>query len=262
MLQRDSSAQEKKYAADAVYEFLADALFDKISFISFPFTKTQQIYPVATDNSPSVREIVSNKEWSETDFEDDGISLIDKNYINYIEGDVTDTERYWGVSRIPNTSEGKFLRPDKSSRMRCSFYVSNGQDLDGYILSPVVYDSFRQLNYFDSMDVFRSYVGLKFLEGQAYVVIKEAGKEEALTPIDLNVGGSGESFPTYRLDMATSGKETYVYIDSIEVAKFNSDMIGDIETVSTFLPLISPARSTTGDPVGIIIENFQFIQNN
>ena len=262
-LDTDSSRDEKRVTSEAVYEFLADALFDKVSFISFPFTQTKQIYYMETDNIAAIYtpsqwiDVPASGEDAKQELADDGISTISEHYINPVEGPVTDTDRYWGISRIPNTSEGKFLSPDKRNRMRCSFYVDNYTQLNGYILSPVVYDSFKSLNYFTSMSIFRSYVGLKFDAGVAYVAVKQAGQEEELIQIDLDI-----SFDTHRLDMVSTGKETTIRINNTPVGTYPVDLIGDSTDVDTFLPLLSRAKSIDGTEVGITIENFQFIQNN
>jgi len=263
VLNEDSSSEDKEYASSAVYDMLSTMLFDKISFISFPFTKTAQIYPYLSDGINTTASYLWGVAWVGSAMQLAGISRSTANVMLDIEGPVTDTARFWGISRIPNTSEGKFLTPDNDSRMRCSFYVSNGAQLEGYILSPVVYDSFASLNYFTSMDIFRAYVGLKFHNGQAYTVVKEIGKDEVLNEIeDVNVSGSSSS-DTYRLDMVTSNKSTKILIDGISVGELSSDFTtGKEGEVDTYLPLLSPAKSTNGDEVGITVENFQFIQNN
>lgn len=250
-LNRDSSKEQSRGSSDAVFQFLSEALFDKISFISFPFTQTQQIYPRGNDG-------IAVSYPAGSPYEAAGITKTSDNFLLYIEGDVTDTERYWGVSRIPNTSEGKFLSAGRSSRVRCSFYTKNSRQLDGYILSPVVFDSFSSLNFFTSMDIFRAYVGIKFYAGDAYVAVKEAGKAEKLTPIEIN-----PDVTTYRLDMITGGKSTAIYIDNINIGVFPTDFTTGFENINkTFLPLLSPAKSLDGTEVGITIENFQFIQDN
>jgi len=271
-LNRNSSEGEKQIAADAVYDLLSDALFDKLSFISFPFTQTKQIYPMTIqDGISGLTTVGSEKTYAQTKIGEAGVTLEDRDHIQFIEADVTDTERYWGIGRIPNTSEGKFLRPDRQSRVRCSFYVNCGQYIDGYLLTNVVYDSFTSLNYFNSMDIFRSYLGLRFLEGKAYIAIKEAEKEETLTEIDsVNVSGTGFS-TTYRLDITSTGKSCRIFIDGIDQGTFSSDATSGFgDSVSSYLPLFIPAKMTesVADPKGgnlsvaVYVENFQFIQNN
>lgn len=249
--------------AELVFDLISDFFFDKISFISFPFTQTRQIYYVETDGLSSGSKLFPwGDSWNGSPMQSAGVAISTTDYVNTMEGPVTDTVRYWGISRIPNTSEGKFLSPGKRSRMRCSFYCTNANQLDGYLLSPVSYDSFSQLNYFTSMSVFRAYVGLKFLGGKVSVAIKEVDKEERLIPVDVDVAGSGSS-TTYRLEIICNGKETTFFVDGISLGTYSSDFTTGFEGINnTFLPLLSPARSLNGSQVGITIENYQFIQDN
>lgn len=253
LLNQDSSREDKKESSRAVYEFLAEALFEKISFISFPFLQARQIYNMGTDGLNE-----ATFPWGE-----EGSPDSTADYLNAVEGPVTDTENYWGTARITNTSEGKFLKPSKRSRSRFSFYTEFASRLDGYILTPAVYDSFSSLTKITDSDFsrFRSYTGLKILNGSIWVVIKEADKEERLINLDIDLSGSAST--TYRFDMVNTGKEVSIAIDNIKVATFPVDMIGDPGRATlSYLPIYCPVRSTTGDETNIVIENFQFIQNN
>jgi hypothetical protein len=224
ILNSDSSQEEKQAASEAVFESLADFLFDKINFTSLIFSEAKQI---------------------------DGTGA----YVS-----VTDTTNYWGTSRITDTSEGRYLNTGKPSRMRCSFYLSNPDKLDGYILSPAVYDSFGSLNSFDDMNALRSYVGIKFVSGKINIAIKVAGYTERLVETDLSFSGSGAT-DTYRLEIIHNVSSTELYINEESLGTYPTDMIGTNTKTKTFLPLLSPARSTDGSAVGIVIENYQFIQD-
>jgi len=175
-------------------------------------------------------------------------------------GKYTSTTLYGGESRLTDTAEGKFLAPGKQSRMKCQFYVQNPDHIVGYILSPVVYDSFTSLNTFSSLDVLRAYIGIKINGGIVTVSVKEAGGSEVNYATGLSFSGSG-STDTIVLEINYNGKSTEVYLDSERVGTYQTDFITGFSTVSTFLPLLSPAISKDGSGVNIVIENYQYIQN-
>ena len=258
MLNRNSSYDDKRKNSEAVFQFLSDALFDEISFISFPFVQARQAYTMVTEGSSAS---TSGSDYPWGDAPDAPEARTD--YVHDVLGPVKAKTRYWAIGRITNTSEGKFLSPSRTSRMRCSFYVENGDDLDGYLLSSVVYDSFDSLNTIDSMDVFRAYAGVRFVDGVASFVVKEAGGSEVLREIDgVRVSGGGAS-TTYRLDMYITGKTVSMRIDSGETVVLPADFTSGFEgEVQSFLPLILPTKSTTGQAVNIVVENFQYIQDN
>lgn len=216
-INRNSSKEDKKNAAEAVYELLADFFFDKVSFISYPFSQVQS-------------------------------------------GGYTGTTLFNGSSRITNTSDGKFLITNKRSRTRLYFYASNAGKLTGYVLSPVLYDAYTSLNTFSSMDIFRAYVGIKIVLGKIYLVVKETGKNELIkdTGIQLSLTGASE---TYKLEMKHGAKSTDVYIDDKFIATLPSDFTKGNDEPLTYLPLLSPAISSDGTAVNIVIENFQYIQD-
>lgn len=214
ILNRLSSFDEKRQASEAIFELLSDFFFDKVNFISFPFTQVE---------------------------------------------DYTSTTLFKGESRLTDTAEGKFLRPDKKSRMRCQFYVKNPAAILGYVLSPVIYDSFVSLNTFDSMDIFRSYVGIKIDKGVISVAVKNHGELEKLYKTDYFFSGSGTS-DTLVLEVRYNLSFTEVYIDNTYVGSFPIDLGYKTKETVTFLPLLSPAISY-GGTVNITVENYQFIQD-
>lgn len=222
-LNQNSSPDQVQDAAQSVFSYLSDYLFDRINFISFPFTQARQV---------------------------SGNDLVP----------VTDTTQFWGTSRLTDTAEGKFLRPDRSSRMRCDFYLENPNDLEGYLLSPVVYDSFTSLTTIDSVDIFRAYIGLKFSEGTVTIVTKEANGVEVEHSTSLSFNSSGAT-DTFVFEIKHFITYADVYIDNELVGSYETDMVGNFDTTKTLLPLFSPAKSLTGDEVNIVIENYQFIQD-
>ena len=219
-LNRESSPDVKKKTREAVFDELSSALFDKVSFVTLIFSEALNL-----DGTP-----------------------------------IVSTTNFIGTSRITDTSEGRYTNAGKVSRMRCSFYVSNANKLQGYIISPAVYDSFSSLNSFSSMSLLRSYVGIYFNSGPILVAVKEAGKQEVLYPTTFSFSGTGAT-DTYELEVRHEVRFTEIYINKILVGTYSTDLLGNFQSTKTFLPLFSPARSTDGSAVGIVIENFQFIQD-
>lgn len=212
-----SSPETKRDISNAALENLADYFFDKINFISYPFS-----------------EVTS--------------------------GGYTGTTSYRGWSRLPNTAGGKFLVTDKRSRFRCQFYILNPDKIDGYLLSFVAYDSITSLNSFTSMSILRSYAGLKFSSKKISLVIKEAGKQEKLIDTGLDITGSGLT-ETYKLEMTHDAKTVSIYIDEVFIGSYPYDATADFDQPKSLLPLFSPAKSTDGGAVNIVVEHYQFIQD-
>ena len=173
--------------------------------------------------------------------------------------DYSSTTLFNGESRLTDTAEGKFLSPGKRSRMRCQFYVQNPDALLGYILSPVVYDSFASLNTFSSMDIFRGYVGIKIDRGAISVVVKEDEKKEVEYPTEYSFSGSGFT-DTLVLEIKHNISFADVFIENTKVGSFPTDFGHRTKDTVVFLPLLSPAKSY-GGTVNIVIENYQFIQD-
>lgn len=219
-INRDSAPEIKKDVSDVVYDVLGQYLFDLIVFITLIFSEA-----LNTDGTP-----------------------------------VVSTTNYIGTSRITDTSEGNYMNTKKLSRMRCSFYLENPDRLDGYILSPAVYDSFGSLNSISTMANLRSYFGLRFISGKIYVAVKQAGKSEALTDTRLTLTGTGAT-DTYELEIRHYINFSDIYVNKSLIGSFATDMVGVFTTTKTYLPLLSPAKSTNGSAVGIVIENYQFIQD-
>lgn len=222
-LNKQSSREEKKSTSDVVFEKLGDYLFDRVAFVTLIFSEAKQI-----SGSTQVP--------------------------------ITSTTNFGGTSRITDTSEGKYFNTGRESRMRCSFYLENPDDLEGYILSPVVYDSFGSLNSIASLSVLRSYVGLKFMQGSISVAVKEAGFGERLFNTNLSLTGSGAT-DTWELEIKHYVNYTEIFVNNSLLGSYSTNMIGSFRDTMTYLPLFAPGKSTDGSAVGIVIENYQFIQN-
>jgi hypothetical protein len=212
----------------------------------------------SVDSKTEAAEVVYNQI---ADFFFDKVSIISFPFtqVTNSAGKYTSTTLYGGESRLTDTAEGRFLAPGKQSRMKCQFYLQNPDALIGYILSPVIYDSFASINTFSSMSIFRSYLGLKFDKGIVAVVVKEAGGSEQSYPTSISFKGAG-STDTVVLEIMYNGRWSEVYLNSVSLGTFNTDFTTGFTTTKTFLSLLAPAISTDGTGVNIIIKNFQYLQ--
>lgn len=176
-------------------------------------------------------------------------------------GGTTSTANFGKLSRIIDTAEGRLMAPGKNSRLRCQFYIKNPSKINGYILSPCVYDAQGLPTNVTTMTIFRSYVGLKFLSGQVYVVVKQAGKSEELYPISFSLDMYDATYTdTFALEIYHNILSTDIIINGVNYGSYTSDMVGSISVNETFYPFFSPAKSTDGTSVNIVVENIQFIQ--
>lgn len=190
------------------------------------------------------------------------IVFVNLAYSDLGSGGTTSTTDYGKLSRIIDTARGMLMSPGRESRLRCQFYLKNPSTMDGYILSPVVYDSQTLPASLTDMGIFRSYVGLKFFKDTVSVVVKEANKKEKKYPIDLTLSMfDGTYTDTYALEIRHNINSTDIIINNKIYGSYTSDLVGSVSTVETFYSFFSPARSTDGTSVNIVSENIQFIQN-
>ena len=164
-------------------------------------------------------------------------------------------------SRIIDTSAGFLMRPGRPSRFRCSFYLRNPKSMEGYILSPAVFDEFAFTGNLTNMNILRAYVGVKIFNGSLFAVTKEAGRVEEVFPLDFEITMFDlEYSDTFSLEIKHYVQFTDIFINNQFVGSISSDMVGTFNEVKTFYPLFSPARSTSGARANIVCENIQFIQ--
>lgn len=177
-------------------------------------------------------------------------------------GGGTTSGNFGKLSRIIDTAEGKLMAPGRDSRMRCQFYLKNPSKMEGYILSPAVYDSQTLPGSLTTMAVFRSYVGIKFSGNAVYVAVKEANANEVVYPLELTLAMFDATYTdTYALEIRHNTLSTDIIINNTLYGTYSSDMVESYSTVETFYPFFSPARSTDGTSVNIVSENIQFIQS-
>jgi len=192
----------------------------------------------------------------------DKVIFINLAFSDFGGGGSTSTTDYDTSSRIIDTAEGRLMAPGRSSRLRCQFYLKNPSKMTGYILSPNIYDSQTLPSPLTNMNVFRAYVGIKFLDGKVYAVTKQAGESERIYLLDLTLSMFDGTFTdTYSLEIKHSITHTEIIINNISYGSFSSNMIGSFSSVETFYPFFSTAVSTDGTSVNITAENIQFIQS-
>jgi len=139
---RNSSKEAKRDAAEAVFEALSNFFFDEVNLLNSPDTAVS-----SAAGSPN-----------------------------------TSTTVFTTGIRVPDTARGLYMRPDKKSRLRTMFYVNEGAtSMEGYILSPAVYPSQVGISGgISSMSVLSSYVGIKILEGAVHLVSYFSGRERTI----------------------------------------------------------------------------------
>lgn len=190
------------------------------------------------------------------------VTFINLAYSDFGSGGTTSTTNYDKDSRLIDSSGGRLMAPGKESRMRCQFYLKNPSKLDGYLLSPAVYDSYNTGGITTSLEPLRAYVGLRFLSGSVYAVTKEAGGAERLYPLDITWTMYDATYTdTYTFETVHNVGSTDIYINGTLYKTLSSDLIGSFRDNYVFYPLFAPGRSTDGTSVNIVAENIQFIQN-
>lgn len=224
-LNRLSSPEEKREASDTIFENLTDYFFNKVVFLNLIYS----------------------------DFGDGGT-------YGGIKGTTSTTNLETG-SRIPDTAEGKMMAPDREARMRCTFYLRSPSKLLGYILSPALLDS-DFLGTVTSLDKLRAYVGLKFVGGEAFVVVKQAGGGEELFPTNFPIEMSDATFSkTFSLEVRYHIRSTEIYLNGQYIGTYTTDLLGSLPTPISFYPFLSPGKSTDGTRVNIAVEHLQYIQS-
>jgi hypothetical protein len=238
-LNRNSSEDHKQEMSYVLFERLSEYFFDKIVFVSLPYSDLG--VALSTVNISGVDYLIQRSDASRG----------------------TNSVPNFGVaSRIIDTTRGRLMAPGKTSRLRCSFYLRRPDVMEGYILSPAVYDSQGLPNPLTNIDVLRSYVGIKIDRGQVFVAVKEAGGQEILTPIDFELTMDGANFTdTFGLEIRHNVSSTDIYINDEFFGSYSSDLAGNVQGVETFYSFFAPARSTDGTLVNIVAENIQFIQD-
>lgn len=218
---------------------------------------------ISVSSSPEEKKSISDVVYSQLmQYFFDRVVFINLAYSDQGSGGTTSTTSYNKLSRIIDSSGGQLMRPGRESRIRCQFYVKNPSKVEGYILSPAVYDSFDSSLITTDLSLLKSYVGIKIYKGIVYAAIKEVGKKEILKELDFDLTMSDATYTdTFALEIRHNITTTDIYINNVFYGSYSTDMIGTSTEVYTFYPLFSPVRSTDGTLANVVLENIQFIQN-
>jgi len=216
------------------------------------------------DNSQTPRQIdylastIEKKNASVAMFDDISELLFDRvNLINSgfaTAGGTTSTTTYDIDLRVIDTSERKFMRPDRKLRFRGTFYTSGTQaQVDAYILTPAIYNSLVAPTLVTDLS---AYVGLKIDAGIVSLVSKNTfGEKTVPTSLDISDGA------TYYLEVKYNINNAEFYIDGEYLGSITCNLNDQIYNYLTFYPLIAPIRSKSGSSVNINFESYQILQD-
>lgn len=213
-LNRNSSSEQKKDAAEGIFENFSNFLFEKVNLLVNP--------GFSTSNG------------------------------------VTSTTTYNTAIRVPDTSGGAYLKINRESRFRCLFYIfGTAEKADGYLLSPVVYQSTTSISSgITSPSIFGFYVGIKFLAGRVWLCSFSEGQE---TLKDTGLRLIGES--TYKLEIIYNKTSADIFVGDEFLGTVECDPSSFYNNTVTFYPLMGIIKSTDGTSVELTLENYQYIQD-
>jgi hypothetical protein len=169
----------------------------------------------------------------------------------------TSTSNYKTLLRVPDTSRGKYLRPDRKSKFRALFYVSGGvEQAEFMILSPAMYRDDTLASDVANLDLFDSFVGIKVVGGVISLISKSRGvTKESTIPTKLY----GET--TYLIEMTYGVKSINIRIDNKHIGTISCDLQEFKNDQITMYPFFCPIKSTDGTSVNLNFENYQFLQD-
>jgi hypothetical protein len=170
---------------------------------------------------------------------------------------VTSTTTYGAAVRVPDTGAGKYLLPNKKTRLRTVFYIfGDAENADAYILTQCMYQGSTLAAFTSVESTFSYYVGIKINRGAVSLVSKSSnGMNEVRTEARV-IGAT-----TYKLEMLFNVLYTEVYIDDNYIGSISHDYSSATETQITLYPLIAPIRSIAGTSVEMDLENYQILQD-
>jgi hypothetical protein len=171
--------------------------------------------------------------------------------------DVTSTSNFGLLLRIPDTSGRNFMRPDRNSRMRGTFFMKQPASAECYILFPALYNSTATLTDFADLSY---YVGLYIQRGRVFLISK--GKRTSSAPTTINLGeGSPELSKTVSIEIKYNVYEAEFFINNERIGSITTDVAEGLYEYQTIYPLICPIRSVNGTAVQITFESFQILQD-
>ena len=168
----------------------------------------------------------------------------------------TSTTQYRTLLRVPDTTGGKYLRPDKKSRFRSCFYVSGGvENADFYILSPAMYRSASLASDISNFNTFDSYVGIRCNSGRVSLESKSRGQVKSIPVSTILVSNT-----SYVIEILFHTKTAQILLDGLIIGNVACDLTEFSDSIITMFPIFAPIRSTTAVSVNLNAENYQFIQ--
>lgn len=205
----------------------------------------------------------AKKNNSETFFSEISDYLFDKvNFLNNpglaASAATTSTTTYDVAVRVPDTSGGLYLRPDRRSRLRTVFYIVGGgaSKADAYILSPCLYPSSTSISAgITTLNIFNYYVGISIKAGAISLVSKDSTGTKQISTSYTITGTS-----TNKLEILYNVTHADIYVNDSFLGSISVDTTTSFGSLVTIYPLIAPIRSIDGTSVEIDLENYQFIQ--
>lgn len=159
--------------------------------------------------------------------------------------------------RVPDTSTGKYIKPNRKSRFRTLFYVTGGVEAaDFYILSPAMYRSTTLASDVTNLNTFDSYVGIRSNAGVVSLESKSRGNTVSTPSKKVLVTET-----TYLLEILYNINYADIYIDNQLIGSVNCDLQEFLYNQITMYPFFGPIKSKAGGSVNLTFENYQFIQD-
>lgn len=155
-----------------------------------------------------------------------------------------------------DTSEGKFLSPDRDCRFRVNFYLGSGATKQvTYICSPATNSGFGSPVPMEATAAV-GYVGIKIFDGRVHLVTKNLGSiKEKLVPTSKVFTDD----TTHVLEILYRPSSSDIYIDGDYLGSISNNL-KDGNTVKSFYPFLTSIKSSDGTAVNMTIEGYEFAQ--
>lgn len=173
--------------------------------------------------------------------------------------DTTSITTFNVTARVPDTSLGRHLASDKTTRFRTNIYVggaaSDAAKAEFYLLILATWNSTTAPSTSDIANSLLSFVGIHANAGVVKLVSKGDGQFRKSSQIATFVKDT-----TYTIEFLYNGKDTSVFINNTYVGSISRTHTRT-ESEIVLYPIIAPIRSVGGTGVTINMENYQLIQD-